>query len=100
MRFVRRWRLSDPARDSLPRWSMGLHIAATVGLACVVAVTVLGLLWLLLGRPQVPAGKPLETGEVYEAIKIALAVVAGLGGVVALVVAYRKQRLGETGRVP
>jgi hypothetical protein len=28
-------------------------------------------------------------------IKIALSVVAGVGGVVALVVAYRKQRIGE-----
>ncbi|WP_164835789.1 hypothetical protein [Actinacidiphila soli] len=38
---------------------------------------------------------PLKPGDTYDAIKIALAVVAGVGGVVALVVAYRRQHLSE-----
>lgn len=37
----------------------------------------------------------LTTTEILELVKISLAVVAGIGGVVALVVAYRKQRIAE-----
>jgi hypothetical protein len=40
--------------------------------------------------------RPAQPSDTYDAIKIALAVVAGAGGVVALVVAYRRQHLSET----
>ncbi|MBC6462999.1 pentapeptide repeat-containing protein [Actinomadura sp. HBU206391] len=77
------------------RWSLGRHIAVMLLLAAAAAITVLGLLWLLLGMPRVRAAGPLKPTDTYDAIKIALAVVAGVGGVVALVVAYRRQHLGE-----
>ena len=48
------------------------------------------LLWLALGLPAAPSPDTR-----LNVIKIALSVVAGVGGVVALVVAYRKQRIGE-----
>lgn len=48
------------------------------------------LLWLALGLPDAPSADTR-----LNIIKIALSVVAGVGGVVALVVAYRKQRIGE-----
>jgi hypothetical protein len=48
------------------------------------------LLWLALGLPAAPSPDTR-----LNIIKIALSVVAGVGGVVALVVAYRKQRIGE-----
>ena len=48
------------------------------------------LLWLALGRPTAPSPDTR-----LNVVKIALSVVAGVGGVVALVVAYRKQRIGE-----
>lgn len=78
-------------------WSLGRHVGVVLALACVAAVAVLGLLWLLLGAPPIRVAGPLDPADTYDAIKIALAVVAGSGGVVALVVAYRRQQLSESG---
>ncbi|MEE1759742.1 pentapeptide repeat-containing protein [Streptomyces sp. SP18BB07] len=72
-----------------------MHIVVVLVLAVAAALTVLGLLWLMLGEPRVQVSGPLKPGDTYDAIKIALAVVAGVGGVVALVVAYRRQHLNE-----
>ncbi|MFD9702633.1 pentapeptide repeat-containing protein [Lentzea sp. NPDC059081] len=48
-----------------------------------------GLLWIALGFPSAATSR-------LDIIKVALTVVAGVGGVVALVVAYRKQRISES----
>jgi hypothetical protein len=58
------------------------------GLGVFVVATV--LLWVALGLPAAPGP---ETR--LNVVKIALSVVAGVDGVVALVVAYRRQRIGE-----
>ncbi len=50
------------------------------------------LLWAALGFPTAPAAR-------LDIIKVALTVVAGVGGVVALVVAYRKQRVTESAEI-
>ncbi|AZQ39779.1 hypothetical protein EJ357_45395 [Streptomyces cyaneochromogenes] len=86
---------SNPAPRGVMRWHLGLHIAVVLVLAVAAGITVLGLLWLMLGAPRVQATGPLKPSDAYDAIKIALAVVAGIGGVVALVVAYRRQHLSE-----
>jgi hypothetical protein len=65
------------------RWSLGLHVTLLLLIAVGVAGAVLALLWLLLGRPHLASAGPLKPSETYDAIKIALAVVAGVGGVVA-----------------
>ncbi|WP_091306040.1 pentapeptide repeat-containing protein [Amycolatopsis tolypomycina] len=72
-------------------WSIRRHLVAVVciGLGVFAAATV--LLWLALGLPSAPSPDTR-----LNVIKIALSVVAGVGGVVALVVAYRKQRIGES----
>ncbi|OPG09284.1 hypothetical protein [Microbispora sp. GKU 823] len=63
-----------------------------------VAITATGLLlfgaltWL--GLPA-PTGQKPSVAEFLDTLKIVLAVVGGIGGVVALVVAYRKQRITE-----
>jgi hypothetical protein len=54
----------------------------------------LSLLWL--GPPKPTAGG-LDTTQLLDVVKLTLAVVAGVGGVVALVVAYRKQLITEAG---
>jgi uncharacterized protein YjbI with pentapeptide repeats len=68
---------------------IGVAIVATVGSATsVVVLLVFGALkWF----------RPTQVGEHLEVVKLALAVVAGIGGVVALVVTYRRQRLAEAG---
>ncbi|AXB46363.1 pentapeptide repeat-containing protein [Amycolatopsis albispora] len=53
-----------------------------------------GLLWLL-GWPSLPPGAAFTATQLLELLKIALAVVAGLGGVVLLAVNLRKQRVAE-----
>ncbi|KAB8180163.1 pentapeptide repeat-containing protein [Microbispora catharanthi] len=62
--------------------------------AAAAGLIALALSWL--GWPRLPQGK-LDMTSLLEIIKISLAVVAGIGGVVALVVAYRKQRITEAG---
>lgn len=66
-----------------------------LALAVGVTVAILAGLWALLDMPRISAVGPLKPADIYDAVKIALTVVAGVGGVVALVVAYRRQRLNE-----
>ncbi|MFI5828370.1 hypothetical protein ACIA6C_14015 [Streptomyces sp. NPDC051578] len=77
------------------RWSLGLHVAVALLLSAFSVGIVTAVLWLLLGRPRQQVAEPLRLGDVYDGIKIALAIVAGAGGVVALVVGYRRQHLNE-----
>jgi membrane protein implicated in regulation of membrane protease activity len=71
-------------------WSIRRHIVAVVVIGLSVFVLAAVLLWLALGLPATPSPDTR-----LNIIKIALSVVAGVGGVVALVVAYRRQRIGE-----
>ncbi|MEV0996900.1 pentapeptide repeat-containing protein [Nonomuraea sp. NPDC050202] len=75
---------------------ISLALVLTVLLAGAAAV---GLVALALSQFSAVdlATRRLGTTEVLEIVKISLAVVAGIGGVVALVVAYRKQRVSEAG---
>ena len=74
-----------------------LHIGVALGFtlagAVVVAGAILGGALAWLGLPKSPL--ILDTTALLDIVKISLAVVAGIGGTVALVVAYRKQRLAE-----
>ncbi|WP_424534320.1 pentapeptide repeat-containing protein [Sphaerisporangium viridialbum] len=54
-----------------------------------------GLLAAAVAWIGLPSKLTLDTGNLLEIIKISLAVIGGIGGAVALVVAYRKQRLAE-----
>jgi pentapeptide repeat protein len=67
-----------------------------VVLLAVAVVAALGAgAWWLLGRPLIRPVSGWTTGESFDFAKIVLAVVGGVGAVVALVVAYRRQQLGE-----
>lgn len=68
-------------------------LVAVLGLA-VFAFTAL-LLWAALGFPALVGAHALDPATKFSLIRIALSVVAGIGGVVALVVAYRRQRVNE-----
>ncbi|MFC3898479.1 pentapeptide repeat-containing protein [Lentzea rhizosphaerae] len=76
--------------------ALSTHIALVLGVAIVSAVGVGVVLWVALGHPPLrPAGN-WTTSNSFEFVKIVLALAGGVGAVVALVVAYRKQHLGET----
>jgi uncharacterized protein YjbI with pentapeptide repeats len=68
--------------------ALTLVVAAGLGLFGTAA----WLLWLTLDRP---AGGGLAVADQLDLVRIALIVTGGLGGVVALLVAYRKQRVAE-----
>ncbi|WP_394614888.1 hypothetical protein JNUCC0626_34320 [Lentzea sp. JNUCC 0626] len=70
-------------------WSIKRHIGLVVLIGLAVFGSSAALLWAALGFPAAPAQR-------LDVIKVALTVVAGVGGVVALVVAYRKQRISES----
>lgn len=77
----------------------GSLLAQTVW-SIIVAVSLLTasavLLWLALGRPDIRSDSPrLTPRDTYSGMRISFGLVAGLGAVVALVVAYRRQRYLE-----
>lgn len=75
--------------DSGLLWSIKRHIGLVVLTGLIVFASSAALLWAALGFPTAPSSR-------LDVIKVALTVVAGVGGVVALVVAYRKQRISES----
>lgn len=98
IRRARRRHLPKPAngRDaSGARGSIAGSVARWLGVAAVLAAaTGAGLYWLL-GRPKLPSSASFTTTELLDLLKIGLAVVGGLGAVVALAVAYRRQQVSE-----
>lgn len=97
MRAVTAARRKPPRRGPALRLPFAAHIALWLVLGVMVAALTAWVLWLLLGQPALrPAGSgPATSQEKFDGLKIALTVVGGIGGVIALTVAYRKQRLGE-----
>lgn len=77
------------------RMPLGWQIAVWLTLGVVVTVGAGALLWWGLGSPAITGPNALKPQEKFDLIKIALAVTGGIGGVIFLVIAYRKQRLGE-----
>lgn len=82
-------------RSSLLRASLGLHIACWLTLGTVVFVGIAALLWWFLSVSGLAGSVGGQRQPGLDLIKIALTLTGGVGGVVVLVVAYRKQRLGE-----
>lgn len=72
-------------------WAVVKWLTLAIVLAC---ATGYGL-FLVLGSPSLPDRNTFTTSELLDLMKIGLAVVGGLGAVVALAVAYRKQQVSE-----
>lgn len=89
------------------RTPLFVHVAVLVLIAATVAVAAGMGMWWAFGRPPLGAAPPAGTTpggagaaawtvqNTFDAMKIVLSVVAGIGGVVALTVAYRKQGHSE-----
>ena len=87
--------MASRAPRRLHGWSFVAALSVVIGVGLVVASGVGALLWLGLGRPAVAAHPPLAPADLLEIVRLALFVTGGLGGVMALVVAYRRQRVVE-----
>ncbi|MEU4448876.1 pentapeptide repeat-containing protein [Actinosynnema sp. NPDC050801] len=75
-----------------------LHVAVAVLIGLVIAGgSAVAMWWWLLDHPPLRPGVPIDFNAEnrYRLMTIALTVTGGIGGVTALVIAYRKQRLGE-----
>jgi hypothetical protein len=93
MKLVRR-----EAKDvTLFRLSIVMHVAAWIVAGVAVVGAVLLLLWVSFDKPQLQSlsRSGIGPGALFDSAKLALTVVAGIGGVVGLVVAFRRQRLNE-----
>lgn len=93
MRVLRRRPTESDRLFAVPLF---VHIALMLILAVALAVALGFGLWWSIGQPSITTGKPWTAKESFDFVKIVLAIVGGIGAVVALVVSYRKQRLGET----
>ncbi|MFI6272487.1 pentapeptide repeat-containing protein [Micromonospora zamorensis] len=107
---ARRWRRASQARPRpvAERVPLFGHVAVLLLMAAVVVAAIGTGMWAALGHPDLAVPGAAGAGatgpggaaawsvqNTFDAIKIVLAVVAGIGGVVALTVAYRKQDHGE-----
>ncbi|MFL1431066.1 pentapeptide repeat-containing protein, partial [Nocardiopsis sp. frass1] len=89
----------------LPRLGRGLRsskLPALIVLSWVAASTLICLLslaaWWALDRPEWRPGEAIGPGQAGEILRMAFAVVAGLGGTALLVIAYKRQS-GEEKRL-
>jgi uncharacterized protein YjbI with pentapeptide repeats len=71
------------------------HVLIAAILAVVVTAMTGAFLWWSLGRPSMPTGTKLLPRDVLDLSRLSLTTTAGIGGIVALVVAYRRQRVHE-----
>ncbi|WP_406034369.1 pentapeptide repeat-containing protein [Nocardioides sp. NBC_00163] len=91
-RTTRKWQSAKPFLLSIP-----VHIGLWLGIGLTLTACILLGLWVMFGKPDFQNQSTTGVGPemLFNASKLALGVVAGMGGVVALVVATRRQRLGE-----
>ncbi len=68
-------------------------ILGNVALVLTVSAVVFALGWFALGRPRPP--QALDQAQFFDAVKVGLAIVAGLGAAVGLTVSYRRQETDE-----
>ncbi|WP_255953967.1 pentapeptide repeat-containing protein [Streptomyces odontomachi] len=78
-------------------WPIGIVLAATFVFALATATAVFTTGWKLLGVQGLKPEHRLTSQTLFDLVKLAFGVVAGAGGLIALVVAYRRQRIDEDG---
>ncbi|MGW1605934.1 pentapeptide repeat-containing protein [Streptomyces eurythermus] len=94
-------RLSRPRyqehRNGLRLWPVGAALAVIFAAAIVVAAGAFLTGWNLLDADGLKPEHRLTSSTLFDLVKLSFGVVAGSGALVALVVAYRRQRVDEEG---
>ncbi|MFC9863326.1 MULTISPECIES: pentapeptide repeat-containing protein [unclassified Streptomyces] len=78
-------------------WRVGRTLALTFAAAVLVAGGVFYGLVVLLDFQEIDTTAKLDAKTLFDLVKLSFGVVAGAGALVALVVAYRRQRVDEAG---
>ncbi|GAA3370050.1 hypothetical protein GCM10020367_15140 [Streptomyces sannanensis] len=78
-------------------WPVGTVLGLTFIAAILVAVVVFYAGWDLLGARGLKPERRVDSKTLFDLVKLSFGVVAGAGALVALVVAYRRQRVDEDG---
>ncbi|MEU9576299.1 pentapeptide repeat-containing protein [Streptomyces chilikensis] len=81
----------------LPLWRIGVVLPLAFLAALSTAAVVFYAGWELLAVTEVKAEGVIDSKTLFDLVKLAFGAVAGFGALVALVVAYRKQRVDEAG---
>ncbi|PJE99661.1 hypothetical protein CUT44_03955 [Streptomyces carminius] len=89
-------RRQDESRG-LRLWPVGTALALTFSTAITVAAAVFLTGWGLLDVQNLKPERQLTSKTLFDLVKLSFGVVAGAGALVALVVAYRRQRIDEDG---
>ncbi|EMF57245.1 MULTISPECIES: pentapeptide repeat-containing protein [Streptomyces] len=78
-------------------WKVGRALTVTFGAAVLVAGGIFFSLVVLLDFQEIDSTAKLDAKTLFDLMKLSFGVVAGAGALVALVVAYRRQRVDEAG---
>ncbi|MDQ1033031.1 hypothetical protein QF035_010613 [Streptomyces umbrinus] len=89
--------LRQAERRGLRLWPVGIVLALAFLIAVMVAALVFYAGWDLLGARELKPERRIDSTTLFDLVKLAFGVVAGAGALVALVVAYRRQRVDEDG---
>ncbi|MGW2016772.1 pentapeptide repeat-containing protein [Streptomyces sp. NPDC001927] len=96
MRAIRRPR-SAPNDRELRLWKVGRALTVTFAAAVLAAGSAFYSLIVLLDIQEIDSTAKLDAKTLFDLVKLSFGVVAGAGALVALVVAYRRQRVDEAG---
>ncbi|MEU8672907.1 pentapeptide repeat-containing protein [Streptomyces anulatus] len=86
-----------PNDRELRLWQVGRALTLAFAAAVLVAGGVFYFLVVLLDVQEIGATAKLDAKTLFDLVKLSFGVVAGAGALVALVVAYRRQRVDEAG---
>ncbi|WP_030184811.1 pentapeptide repeat-containing protein [Streptomyces sp. NRRL S-813] len=84
-------------RRGLRLWPVGTVLVLSFAAAVLVAAAVFYTGWDLLGARGLKPEHRIDSKTLFDLVKLSFGVVAGAGALVALVVAYRRQRVDEDG---
>ena len=86
---------SREKRRGLRLWPVGTALVLTFTAALLVSATVFYTGWALMDAHGLKPQRRIDSSTLFDLVKLSFGVVAGAGALVALVVAYRRQRLDE-----
>jgi hypothetical protein len=92
-----RWLPSLHAPGSLRLWRIGYALAACFAAALAGLAGLWAVVLVLLHYPSLPRSHVISVHDTVGVAQLVFASVAGAGALVALVVAYRRQRVAEDG---